>query len=192
MPYFRSNLSSKYKSVLALLSHKVAFLIWVHELKTEIYQRYFEDNQLHPIDVNLTLLETKHYLDTVIAQRAQTYGFQLNNYKLPVVLTQTSNKIFFNTIEQGFIFLDVANASTQASLGHSQAQRMKLRHGEYSHALQLLFLAEYIPNFVEIYKSFSQGANKKAWSLWLDNPNEFNATNPAVFEHFTFQLLLSK
>ncbi|MCB0392271.1 MAG: hypothetical protein KDD58_13345 [Bdellovibrionales bacterium] len=182
-------LINKYKTVLFVLSNTDAFLQWAIELREETFKKFYQANPQTGKKQHLPDHTLKFFLDQVITDRAKKYGFQLDSSQQPYLLREFSRRKFYNLIKEGYLFLDVAGANMEAIGGHPQLNALGLTHGEYSHALQILFLAEYIPEFVRLYKTFGFKNNQKAWAQWLDNPETFGVTNPAVFQHYTFEIL---
>lgn len=181
---FFSRFGSTYEPIVQILADKSLYVEWVVNLRFEILKRMKSDG-LPSLFIRDNSIMRK-YLDDIVAERALAFGFKLNSRNRPFNHLSTNQDAFFKRIYNGELFYDFGGVLFFAP----HLFEGIIFHGKRSHAMQALFLAEYIPDFVNIYRNIGRTQDQLVWSYLFDLPSANGITNNALFMKYLNLFLL--
>jgi len=183
-PYLIKRRNGLYKPIYDALSNREQYIYWLFRLSSDVNEKMMAAN-LPGYQRKIPFINRK-YLDEVVIERAKRFGFTLkNNY--PIVLRRLeSEETFRQHFTRGEIFYD-ASVATVIPLPNYPGGF--IFHGMRSHALQLLYLAEHIDNFIEIYRTMGAETDNEVFHMYLDIPVSSKITNNALFARYVYRVI---
>lgn len=135
---------------------------WIHGVRHEVFNQMWVAGVRDRASFQELRLR-EYFLDKVLATRASKHGFRIRNDGRPHNLFTASNYFFVSKLAKGWFFIDWTGSNL--SSGGDRAP-----HSVRGHALQVAYLAENVPNLVELIKYTGRTIDRySVWSFLFDN-----------------------
>lgn len=172
-----------YLPIAHLMQDRTSYLAWVLNMRGRVIAAAARSNikcsELSKSDVR------DEYLDQVIRTLALRHNFNLDNNHEPFHHNEQSDEAFMARLENKQLFYDdvMASSTRQHELSGT------ITHGQRTHALQILFSAEYIPQFADMISQIGRTKDAFIWSKFFENPYSEGIQNVGLFNKYTMQFL---
>lgn len=152
------------KTFKALLQyHKV--LNWIKQVNEEALKEMWKEGLRKENHVRTPTIRS-HYLDKVLARRAAAKGFKIKPDGMPYEMTTINPYSFHYTLARGRFFVDWSGEV----LGSTDVEAINRIHGARGHTLAMAYLADHVPDFVELVKYIGRTQDRKGiWGQMFDN-----------------------
>ena len=166
---FPSIYATTVRNILEIYNDNNLALSWMQGLRAEVILTMWNDG-ISDLQAFREPALREFYLDLVLAQRAKRIGFQVTKESLPFTVTTFNPWTFFRRfLEEGRIFIDWTATTYIHPVIDKDTKEEKL-HSARGHILQMVYLGEHIPRFVDFIRNIGQTNDKaRAWEILFDN-----------------------
>lgn len=167
--YYEQSLEKPYsdiavKTLKALLNYNQV-MDWVKQVNEEVLREMWKEGLKKESHIK-NLVIRAHYLDQILAKRAISKGFKAKSDGMPYEMTSVNSYSFHYTLARGRFFVDWVGED----IGSTDEEAKNKLHGARGHTLAMAYLADHVPDFVELVKYIGRTQDRKGiWGQMFDN-----------------------
>ncbi len=171
----------RYEALGKLWNDRAKFVAWAEDLRSAVRRRMDLAGVKKSFQRFPTFYEHHYYLE--MAARAERLGFQVD--REPSMRAAYPFILMREVIGNGGYHERMRNA--EFTIDRAAGSRLSFKwsygflfHSSDGHALQLLYAAEHLPNFITLYREMADGSGQAEWNILFDNRASRGMTNPGI------------